>query len=172
METVIVNQNQLSSILLGYTQNTGWRGQGGILAIQVPYSEWKAFNSSGVNRVNLNGLDEKSYLLDIAASQYNELLYSWKDNNSATIITPYSHDQEMVTLDDVNAVYSTISDKALSVSEYKIMNCLNQYYTRIDQAAKLVRRMNEDNLSEWNKQILHLSLIYPLLTDVITIEWR
>jgi len=184
METIIVTCQNMASLFMGYTVNAGWRCQGKILALKVSYDEWSLFNNEFKKyRVNLNEIDKANFMLDIAVSQYNELIYAISHKSDATLIMPFDENEEKTSLswfnDKYNSIYQNSEKKyVLEISERNIHQLLNEYYKRIKTGPFTFNKILDNvEMSDWNKQVYRLALLYPLLqyTELKTIpniDWR
>ena len=172
MIVIEANSDTLISVLLGYNQDAGWRGQGNIVAIRIPFREWNIFNTRYLSiRSSIDAIDEKNFMWDIATSQYNELRCSAAKNKEATLLLPGSEKEPTYTSDLIEAS-KKLPTSSLEKSEDFLLSRLEVYYKRFNPDAVFRKHLDRSTLSEWNNSILSLALTYQLLSELINVEWR
>ena len=172
MIVIEANSDTLISVLLGYNQDAGWRGQGKFVAIKVPYREWNIFNTRYLSiRPSISAIDEQNFMWDIAASQYNEIRCSSIKKKDATLLLPGSEKEPTYTSDLIEAS-KRLSASSLEKSEDFLLSRLEMYYKRFNPDAVFRKHLDRSSLSEWNNSLLSLALTYQLLSETINAEWR
>lgn len=171
MEHIVAKQNELASILMGYTVDVGWRGQPDVI-ISVPYSSWKLFNKQyGELRVNVSDDTPTMFMFDLSLALYNELLCSSAIGKDATLILPMSEEAEM-NKDEFIAFVDSLTKEHQKFSYQKIAASIKKYFKCMDEDTAINTAVNYNRLSDWNKLVYRIALSYPLISKAINITWR
>lgn len=171
MERIVAKRDELTSVLLGYTVNAGWRSQNDVVII-VPYDAWKSFNEQyGSLRVNVHNTNPATFMSDISLALYNELIVSSKEGKDATLIIP-SSDTEAISQQDYINFVNMLSVDQLTVAYNKVSKGIRNYFRCIDPNSTVSTLLNEKKLSDWNKLVYKIALSYQLFDKPLNIVWR
>lgn len=179
MRYLTSESSNLASIIMGKGVWLPWRGQPD-LVLQIPFKEWFTFIKENRQLLMFRSplkyekiLDEdvpervlKFYLIDCSWALYNEVMVCANQGYNSTVVVPECDDPEKVSIRE-----------AIDIAKKFPLQEFETYYGRLSRLKPLCREIPLEAMSNWNVDILMLSvyiqyLAYQEPVRIINFEWR